>query len=354
MEDSVVGKDFRQYDDLDSPYLQLKDWRATARRLEREAASSEDLSETPLSAAIREWEDIASLADAVLQKQAKDLEIASWYVEALVRTGGFEGLAQGFELLSRLVEDFWQAGLYPQEDEDGVDTRLAPLAGLIGRGVSSSLVQPIKLVPLSDRTDQTTVALWNIELAFTPARGESSEASDRKGAEVAQVLQTVKSSSPDFLRWTRKGIDRALSNLNRLMTAVDAETHAGGFASQVSTPLLEIAKILDDHVGHLFVAEAAPSPEPDQDGGKVENELPVVEGGFTPTRTFNREEALQALERAADYFERSEPQALIAGSIRDVVRRARLPMMELLVELLPDDNLRGDFLLRAGIKDPNR
>jgi len=348
--DGIIGRDFRLFDDVESPYLNLKDWRATARRLEREAANSEDRSTPPLRAAQGEWEDIAAVSDRVLREQSKDLEVASWYCEALLRLGGFHGLASGLELLARLIEEFWDAGLYPQEDEDGVDTRLAPLAGLIGRGVAGSLVQPIKLIPISDRSDADEVALWNIELAFAPARSASSESAERKGAEVSSVVQAIKTSSPEFLRWTRSGISSAQANLMRLMAAVNDKARVGGFASQVAAPLEAIAKVLDDNVGNLFVQapEPATSDSSAQDGAEDPHLVGAKPAGHN--QLMRRDEALLALERVAEYFDKAEPQGVIAGSIRDVVRRARLPMMDLFVELLPDEVQRAEFLMRAGIK----
>jgi len=348
--DLPVGRDLREADNAESSYLNLKDWRATARRLEREVSSNSDESSSPLNAAIGEWENIATFADQVLREDSKDLEISSWYCEALVRLSGFEGLSSGFELLARLVENYWDEGLYPQEDEDGLDTRLAPLAGLIGRGVASSLVQPIKLLPLSDRADLNSVALWKIELLYAPSRSASSEDAERKSAEIASTLQAVKSSSPEFLRWTRRSVAQCQENLTRLMSAVDSKTRIGSFASQVTTPLEAIAKLLDDNVGHLFVEASASETAGDDEGAP---EVVAPRGDGAAQRPNGREDALRSLERAAEYFEKAEPQAMIADSIRDVVRRARLPMMDLLIELLPDNGQRAEFLLRAGIKVSN-
>ncbi|WP_309644018.1 type VI secretion system protein TssA [Phenylobacterium sp.] len=342
----AVGKDFRASVDPESPYLTLKDLRADARRSEREVASSDDPDLGPLSAALNQWGDICELADRTLREQSKDLEIACWYCEALVRTAGFSGLAQGLELLARLVETYWDEGLYPGEDEDGVESRIAPLAGLIGRGVAGSLVQPIKLLPLTDRQDGAAAALWTIELAFTPVRSESQEARDRQSEQVDAMIQAVVRSSPAFLKQIRADITASLDNLDRLMRAVDARTQLGGFASQVAEPLNAIAKLLDDRVGHLFIEAAGNDDEvvPDADGV-------TTTSAAGPKALNRREDALAQLGEVADFFERTEPQSLIGSSIREVVRRARLPINELIYELLPEDAQRREFLLRAGIRD---
>ena len=55
----------------------------------------------------------------------KDLEIAAWLTEALLRDGGLAGLAAGVGLMAGLVEAFWDE-LYPLPDEEGMATSPGP------------------------------------------------------------------------------------------------------------------------------------------------------------------------------------------------------------------------------------
>ena len=340
----VVGKDFRDFGDPESSYLTLKDLRADARRAEREAASSGDPDSEPLTAALNQWLAICDLADRALREQSKDLEVACWYCEGLVRTAGFSGLAQGLDMLARLVDTFWDEGLYPVADEDGVETRIAPLAGLIGRGVAGSLGQPVKLLSLTDRQDGHPAALWLLETAQAPVRGEAPEARERQAEQIDAIIQGMVRSSPEFLRELRADVAAALAGLAQLMTILEARAEVGSFASQLSQPLNEIARLLDERVGRLFAVEAQ----------EVAGEAPVAgpasasSGGGRPQ---GREDALRTLAEIADFFERSEPQSLVAVSLREVVRRARLSVQELVAELLPEDMQRREFLMRAGIRD---
>ena len=50
------------------------------------------------------WRKVAELAPDILKNQAKDLEIASWLTESLVRRYGFQGLRDGFKLIHGLIE----------------------------------------------------------------------------------------------------------------------------------------------------------------------------------------------------------------------------------------------------------
>ena len=349
-----VGEDLRSGADPESLYLTLKDWRAEARAAEREAATAEDADSPPLAAGLRQWNDIVDLSQRVLTGASKDLEVGGWLTEALVRTASFKGLAAGLELLARLIEDYWDAGIYPLEDEDGVEARLAPLFGLFGRGMVGALVQPVKMLPLSNRRDVDAAALWLIESAqAAPPRSDDPETRERLQAKQAEQLealnQAVSGSSPDFLRDVHKGATTSLVMLERLMDAIDRRTDVGRFGSQLTEPLRAVVAVLEARAGHLFAQQ--PGPVDTEIG---EGAAPVVAGGggVGGGRALSgRAEAFNTILQVADFFERTEPQSIVARSLRDVVRRAQLTLPDLLAELLPDLEQRNQFLLRAGIRD---
>jgi type VI secretion system protein ImpA len=87
---------------------------------------------------------VLKLTRDVLSKQSKDLQIAAWMTEALLRREGFAGLRQGLELIRGLLENFWDT-VYPQIDDDGdLELRATPLSW-----VGSQLDNAIRSVPVS-------------------------------------------------------------------------------------------------------------------------------------------------------------------------------------------------------------
>ncbi len=345
---SGVGADLRASGD---EYLALKDLRNEARLAEREALKAEDEQDAPLQVAHREWASLVELGAQALAGSTKDLEIGCWVCEGLVRTEGFPGLAYGLELLAGLVEQYWDAGLYPAEEEEGVEDRIAPLAGLLGRDGQGVLVQPVKMLPVSDRSDLPLAALWTFELANAPIPStQDPDTRERLVARQAEQLDSIniaiKTSSLAFLKEVHASALQALASLDRLMDALDSKTGVGRFGSQVSTPLQAIVELIEQKVGHLFTTESDASGS---DGDAVVAAGGGSTGGGGGPVT-SRNQALETVLHVADYFERHEPQSMIAHSLRDVVRRARMPLVDLLAELLPDDAQRSEFLQRAGIK----
>ncbi len=90
-----------------------------------------------------DWVLAIKLASGALATKSKDLQIAAWLTEALLRREGFAGLQAGLDLLRGLIENFWDT-LYPELEDGDAELRAAPLDW-----VGSRLDRPIKNVALT-------------------------------------------------------------------------------------------------------------------------------------------------------------------------------------------------------------
>ena len=86
---------------------------------------------------------VIKLAGDTLATRSKDLQLAAWLTEALLRREGFPGLKEGLELLRGLLDNFWDT-LYPELEDGDAELRATPLDW-----VGSRLDEPIKRVPLT-------------------------------------------------------------------------------------------------------------------------------------------------------------------------------------------------------------
>ncbi len=66
----------------------------------------------------------------------------------------------------------------------------------------------------------------------------------------------------------------------------------------------------------------------------------------------NREQALEMLNAVARFFRQQEPHSPISYALDSMVERARMPLFELLADLLPDEDVRTRVLQNAGIRPP--
>jgi type VI secretion system protein ImpA len=105
-QEAPAGSDLREDYSPNSLYFRLRDARAEARDAERAAdapgsetdpAPAGGASSVPLAT---RWRTVGELATEALTVHCKDLEIAAWLIEALVRSDGLIGLAAGSRLMA--------------------------------------------------------------------------------------------------------------------------------------------------------------------------------------------------------------------------------------------------------------
>ncbi len=90
-----------------------------------------------------DWPLVIKLASEAIATKSKDLQLAVWLAEAMLRKEGVAGLRESLELTRGLIESFWD-GLYPELDEGDAEYRAAPLQWLGDR-----LEMPLKRAPLT-------------------------------------------------------------------------------------------------------------------------------------------------------------------------------------------------------------
>lgn len=345
-----AGADPRADTSSSSLYYRTKDARNAARSAER--ASVEIGSPPP-----EEWDVVLETSVEILTSHAKDLEVASWLVEALVRRHGFSGLRDGLQILGGIAANFWEV-CFPELDEDGVEGKLTSVSGLSGAGAVGTLIQPVRLTPLT-RGSMAAYSLWSYEQAT-----ELEKISDpaRKAARISagavameQFTQSVAETPASEFSTTVKLVDGCLAALANMSATFDA---AAGVDSPPVSALRELLEEINSAVRHFaadklasvaYVAsseeEGADSAEPTAGGTSTPSAAPRVEGYSS------RDEALSDLIRIAAYFRKTEPQSPTSYTLEEAVRRARMTLQELLVELAEDPAQVQRILRAAGIRN---
>jgi len=75
---------------------------------------------------------VIKLASDALATKSKDLQLAVWLTEAMLKQEGFSGFRAGLNFIQGLLETFWD-GLYPEIEDDDASLRAVPLEWLGGR-----------------------------------------------------------------------------------------------------------------------------------------------------------------------------------------------------------------------------
>jgi type VI secretion system protein ImpA len=346
-----VGPNLRAQNSPQSLYTRLKDARAAARDAERKA----DSAEVPSNTQLPQWQDVVKLSYEALQTQSKDLEVACWLTEALVRTEGFAGLRAGLELVHQLLLRYGEK-LGSMNGDEGIITFLQPLTNLNGLDGDGTLIQPIRKTLLTVGAPGPFAA-YQYHQAAALAKVTDKAVRERRLAAgiptLEQFEQAVRASPVEFLRRLLTELRGCLAALETLQTL--CAKNWGPDApptTRIRSELEQVAEILSPYTAGLLplekvtVIDASPATTvPHGANGESRAQTPMSSNPVA-----DREEALRTLAKVAAYFRVAEPHSPIAFALDDLIRRARMTLPELLAELLPDANARRTFLTSAGIR----
>src|SRR5271166_5924097 len=224
--DAPAGADLRQDFTPQSLYYRLRDARAEAREIERRV----DHDPSADAGVPIQWRTVRDLAIKALGEQTKDLEIAAWLTEALVRLEGMSGLAAGSSVIAGLAAALWDNGLHPQPDEEGIETQVAPITGLSGQGTDGTLMQPLRKCVLFPGPDGEPVSYWQylqseeLETITDAARRKQRLAA--KVVPLADMASAARQAGGARLSALRSEVQGALKAWTHMSEVVEAKAGA--------------------------------------------------------------------------------------------------------------------------------
>lgn len=364
--DNSVGIDGREDEGAAGDLLrEIRSQRKALVRLEQAAAMVDEDVVIPDGA--WDWETIGENALDYLCTHGKDLEAAAVLIEASARGDGLGDLAAALEAVADLVESWWEWGLYPVEDDDGVETRFQPLSGLSGgsNDKDGALILPVRRLVLAPSGLRLLDKVRGDGL-MEASQSLSGEAKTAKMDEAQQaynaITEAIRRTPASQLTAAAEAAQRCEAAWGRMI----------GYIAERTSPRLPAASRLTEELRGLsaWLASLAPDQPGASGGGDAEAAGGDEAGGYASTggggsgggtgggfvagRITRREDALAAVSAAADYFQSNEPLSPLGSTLREVERRARSSLADLLVELIPDETARNDFYWRSGIRPPEQ
>ncbi|MCW8307699.1 type VI secretion system protein TssA [Acidiphilium sp. PA] len=341
------GVDLRADYTAQSVYYRLRDARSDARAAER-AADADTALEPEVA---QHWRVVLQLSQTALAK-SHDLEIAAWLTEALVRDAGLAGLADGAALIAGYAARYWES-VFPLPDEDGMEIRTAPIAGLNGVGGDGTLIQPLRKLPLFNTADGARVLLFQYQQAEeTAGLGDAKRKAARIAAGVADFAKLETEARAVGVAHFTTLAQQAIAALaawrdmaQTLDAAAGADAPPASRVGEILEQIINIARRYAPQAGAPVAIEAGPIVAEDEPMETGMADAPITRGAV---RT--REDALRQLTEIAEFFRRTEPQSPIALTLDEAVRRARLPWPQLIEDILADAAVRQAMLTALGIK----
>ena len=310
------------------------------------------------------WDVVVQRATEILEKHSKDLWVAAWLAEALVRQHGIAGARDGLRLCRLLCENFWDSlQPRPNEEEGGWEWTLSQLDGLnvtLKAAIEAAPLLPGHLLAPRERT----LTLTTYAEAQRIAKLSPEERSERAAAGAAlpqDFEEAVRRADEEELRAIRETARGAVEEaaayyqtLQKLVPEGDEipavsgiEETLGEFTNRFE--VLTKSRLGGDEAEAGAAAVAGYGDAADGSGSMATASFNGLGGAAKAGMT--REDALEGLLRVADFFRRTEPHSPVSYALEQAVRWGRMPLPMLLQDLMGEGEVRDQVFRRLGIRE---
>jgi type VI secretion system protein ImpA len=248
--------------------------------------------------------------------QTKDVWLAVYLCRAGARSGRLDVVETGALYLAGLIEDYWQ-DCHPQLSEYGVEGRIGACDTLTH---FSAFTGPLRSMVLLEHPRHG---------AFTSADLQRFQRGGEAEAQYGSFRATLE--DPASLARLAEAASRleAIDGLFRRVGAALAERAGVGLGASFAPIHEALSEIAAAARGFLPVVATNEPVTPDGPQAGIEMVSPTVQG--IPAVLRSREDVVQVIDLAVDYYRRCEPHSpvpLLLGRAREWVQRDFLEVLE--------------------------
>ena len=297
---------------------------------------------------VADYRRVIELAVPAITSQSKDLQVAAWLSESLIKTYGFTGLRDSIQLLTGLQSNFWDT-LHPEVDEGDMEGRANAIAWFESQGSFA-----VKAIPftggdgysLIDWEDSKTFDFPdNIEMLET---AEQVRLNELKAQAEAQRRVTgdlwrkaVMATRRAQMEEVNFAVDECWAGLKELNAVIEEK-----YDRNQMPGLTAFRKALDEvHTQIKKLLEEKRAEEPDdveeeagEEGGVNEDGTPRPAGIATGAIS-NRKDALKRLNDIAEFFQKTEPHSPISYIVQRAVKWGNMPLESWLQDVIKDETV---------------
>jgi type VI secretion system protein ImpA len=262
-----------------------------------------------------DWKFVASRCAQLIEKRSKDLQLAVWLAEALAKTAGVRGLADGLLVVAALCERYWDR-VYPLPDEGGFEQRIGNLCWIGARA-------PQLILEMAVTEGSIAFSLRDIEAAR--ARG---------GDGLADIDAARRRSSRAFYQKLMRDCDHCAAAIGDLERVVDERLGADGPGfTQAKSALQELVHFVTPMAREGGATpDTAAAHQATVASGAAATGTPIASG---PIQT--RAQALAQLRAVAAFFRSTEPHSPVAYLADKAAHWGEQPLHVWLRAVVKDD-----------------
>lgn len=326
-------------------YSGLYDEISEARRADDDLAQGDWKTELKVA----DYRRVVDLAVAALSSQTKDLQVAVWLTEALIKQYGFAGFRDGLKLIAGLHQNFWDT-MHPEIEDGDMEGRANAVAWL-----DSQVSFAVKKAPYTgsagygflDWEDSKVFDIpENIDTLPTPEQArvlELKTVAERDRRVTAEMWQKEKAAT------RRASVEEANATLEACWAAFDSlnKVIEERYERNQMPSVGNLKKAIDDvhtQVKKLLEEKRIEEPDPadEMEAGEVsENGTGGAPGTAAAAGTSgaiqNRRDALKRLGEIAAYFQKTEPHSPVSYLVNRAVKWGNMPLENWLQDVIKDE-----------------
>lgn len=295
----------------------------------------------PTEAKKADWKGIARLATKTLTETSKDLLVAARLTEALTKTNGYAGLADGLQLLRRLLAECWDR-LHPSIEDGDLEVRAGPFNWLGDDDRGARFPYTLRTVPLfKGEANWYTLRDWQNIQAGKP------------GVSRDEFERAMNSASRELCQELVDGLHRSIEELTKLLGVLNEKLGAA------APGMIDVRGALDEALVLAKQALSRKAPvEVEASGGR---ESPVngdaskqgADPPRSPSARLTRHDIYARLSEAASILEKMEPHSPVPYLIRRAVALGSLPFPQMMKALMRTEfqNALADLNRDLGIDE---
>jgi len=298
-----------------------------------------------------DYHQVINLAVPALETQTKDLQIAAWLSESLVKEHGFAGLRDSFKLLSGLQETFWET-LFPEIDEGDMEGRANALEWMDTQSAFA-----IKGAKITSGEGYSYLDFEDSKKFDIPENIDTLDSTDQQKFRELQA-QAEKENRVTADRWRKAkavsrrafyeelsfALEECLAEFKELNRVIEEK-----FDRNQMPGTTNLKKVLDDIqtvVKKLLEDKRAEEPDTaDESATETEaGETGAAVGGAKSTGVAtaagaiqNRQDAIKRLADLAEFFRETEPHSPVSYLVQRAVKWGEMPLEMWLQDVIKDE-----------------
>jgi type VI secretion system protein ImpA len=285
-----------------------------------------------------DWGRVIQLSEELLKTRTKDLQVACWYAEALLKRDGFRGLVIGLKVVEGLLSQYWES-MVPRLEDGGVDLRVGRLEWLDTTVGAAVREQPItspgsgghSWLRWKESRDVENLGLKD------PAVKEAAIAEGKLSGEAFD--KAVKASGASWFRRVHEESNAALAAFQALLATADRLLGLDSPVMETLKESIEACESLTRTLRSRF--ESVPAVEeamPEPTVGAAPTAVSLDDAAPAPRAALaSRAQAIARLREAAAYFRTYEPHSPVAALADRAARWAAMPLDAWLAEVVKDE-----------------